>query len=154
VQRIRDLGKKYGIIRAAQFGIAGILGFVALEAVLLLGLFVNYGTVNLPSDLYSSPRLLGLDVLASFVGVTVGFFANERTTARGASTLAMTGTRHRVVRLLKFQGVYVVGNAITIGVQLILLGAFSLSPAIGNIVGAVVAYPPSYFIAMRFVWRI
>jgi len=154
MQRVKNLGMKHEIFRAAQFGFAGVVGFAALEGILLLGLYAIYGKVNLPSGFYSSPSLVGLDVVASFVGVTVGFFVNERTTARGAASLSKTGVRHRTVRLLKFQGVYVVGNAITIGVQLILLGAFSLSPAFGNIVGAVVAYPPSYFIAMRFVWRI
>jgi putative flippase GtrA len=154
MQSIKDFGKKHGIFRAAQFGIAGVVGFLALEVVLLGGLYAIFGKANLPSDFYSSPSLLGLDVVASFVGVTVGFFVNERTTARDASVLKTRGGRNTAIRFLKFQGVYVVGNAITIGVQLILLGAFSLPPAIGNAVGAVVAYAPSYFISMRFVWRI
>jgi putative flippase GtrA len=142
------------LLRAAQFGIAGVIGFVALEAILLAGLYAIYGRADLASNLYSSPSLLGLDIVASFVGVTVGFVVNERTTARDAATLKKKGARNTAVRLLKFQGVYIVGNAITIGVQLGLLGAFALSPVIGNIVGALVAYPPSYFISMRLVWRI
>jgi len=31
---------------------------------------------------------------------------------------------------------------------------FTLSPAIGVLVGAVVAYPVSYVISMRFVWDV
>jgi putative flippase GtrA len=154
VQRVRNLSKKYGIYRAAQFGVAGVFGFLALEAVLVAGLYAIYGRADLPSNFYSSPSLLGLDVTASFVGVTVGFFVNERTTARGSPGQLRKGTKRVFVRLLKFQGVYVVGNAITIGVQLALLAAFSLPPALGNIAGAIVAYPPSYLIAMRVVWRI
>jgi putative flippase GtrA len=154
VRGISGLRRKQGLLRAAQFGVAGVIGFLTLEAVLLVGLYVVYGRADLSSGLYSSPSLLGLDVLASFVGVTVGFFVNERTTARGAPVLKTRGVWNMAVRLLKFQGVYVVGNAITIGVQLGLLGAFALSPVVGNIVGAIVAYPPSYLIAMRLVWRI
>jgi putative flippase GtrA len=154
MQRIKDLARRYGIFRAAQFGIAGIVGFLVLEVVLVGGLYAIYGKADIPGNFYSSPSLLGLDVVASFVGVTVGFIVNERTTARDAAVLRKKGATSMAARLLKFQGVYVVGNGITIGVQLVLLGAFSLPPAIGNIVGAVVAYPPSYFIAMRFVWKL
>ena len=154
VEKLKELGKKYGIYRATQFGIAGVIGFLVLEGVLILGLYSIYGEANLPSNLYSSPPLLGLDVFASVVGVTVGFFVNERTTARGVAITKSRGRRSTAFRLAKFQGVYVVGNAITIGVQLALLATLSVSPALGNVIGAIVAYPPSYLISMRVVWNI
>jgi len=153
VEKVKEPGKKYGIFRAAQFGVAGVIGFLVLEGVLIVGLYAIYGKANLPSNFYSSPSLLGLDVFASLVGVTVGFFVNERTTAREVVITKNKGRRSTALRLAKFQGVYVVGNAITIGVQLALLAAFSLSPVEGNVIGAVVAYPPSYFISMRMVWK-
>jgi putative flippase GtrA len=153
VEKVKEIGKKYGIYTAVQFGIAGVIGFLVLEGVLILGLYAIYGEPNLPSNLYSSPPLLGLDVFASVVGVTVGFFVNERTTARGVSIVKSRGRKSATFRLAKFQGVYVVGNAITIGVQLALLATLSVSPALGNVIGAVVAYPPSYLISMRVVWR-
>lgn len=153
LERVKELGKKHGVYRAAQFGIAGVIGFLVLEGVLILGLYAIYGKANVPSNFYSSPSLLGLDVFASLVGVTVGFFVNERTTARDVAITENMGRRSTAFRLAKFQGVYVVGNAITIGVQLALLATLSVYPAIGNVIGAIIAYPPSYLISMRIVWK-
>jgi putative flippase GtrA len=153
VEKARELDRRYGIFRAAEFGIAGIVGFLVAEAIIVGGLYAIYGDANVPSGIFSSPTLLALDVVAFAVGVTVGFFVNERTTAR-AATNREKGAAGTLIRLAKFQGVYVVGNAITIGVQLALLAALALSPAFGNIIGAIVAYPVSYFISMRVVWTV
>jgi putative flippase GtrA len=152
VERLRELDRRYRIFRLAQFGMAGIVGFLVLEAILVSGLYALYGDVNLPSNFASSPGLLALDVFASVVGVVAGFFVNERTTVRGMDRHGK-GWRGTLVRLGKFEGVYALGSAITIAVQLALLAWLALSPAIGNVAGAVVAYPVSYAISMRFVWR-
>jgi len=152
MERVRELDRKYHFFRLAQFGIAGIVGFLVLEAILVAGLYSMYGNANIPSNFASSPELLSLDIFASVVGVVVGFFVNERTTVRGVS-LRGKGWKDTLVRLGKFEGVYALGSAITIVVQLALLAYMSLSPAVGNIVGAIAAYPVSYFISMRFVWR-
>jgi putative flippase GtrA len=152
MERARELGKKYGLLRAAQFGIAGIVGFLALEGILVLGLYAIYGTMALPTNFASSPTLVALDVVASVLGVVVGFFVNERTTVKELN-LGRGGARKTAVRLGKFEGVYAVGSAITIGVQLALLGSLGLSPALGNVVGAIAAYPVSYYISMRVVWK-
>jgi len=152
MERVRELDRKYHFFRLAQFGIAGIVGFLVLEAILVVGLYALYGNVNIPRDFASSPELLSLDVFASVIGVVVGFFVNERTTVRGMGRREK-GWKDTLVKLGKFEGVYAFGSAITIAVQLALLAWLSLSPAVGNIVGAVAAYPVSYFIAMRFVWR-
>jgi putative flippase GtrA len=152
MEKAKDLVKKHGLLRAAQFGIAGIIGFLALEGILVAGLYIIYGTTALPTNFASSPTLLTLDVVASVLGVVVGFFVNERTTVRELN-LGGGGARSTLVRLGKFEGVYAVGSAITIGVQLALLGSFGLSPAVGNVAGAIAAYPVSYFVSMKFVWR-
>jgi putative flippase GtrA len=154
VDTVRRLDRRYGVIRAAKFGLAGVVGFLVLEAVVTVGLYALYGRADVPSNVSWSPGLVGLDVLASFIGVTVGFLVNEKTTVRDAEHLKGKGSRDWLVRLMKYQGVYVVGNAITIGVQLALLGAFAVSPPLGNVVGAIVAYPPSYLISMRYVWKV
>jgi putative flippase GtrA len=151
MEKLRELDRKYRVFRLAQFGIAGIVGFLVLEAILVVGLYTMYGSPNLPSDLASSPALLALDVFASVVGVVVGFFVNERTTVRSVGR--RKGWKDTLVRLGKFEGVYALGSAITIAVQLALLAWLALSPAVGNVVGAVAAYPVSYVISMRFVWR-
>jgi len=152
MERVKELDRKYHFFRLAQFGIAGIVGFLVLEAILVVGLYAMYGNTNIPSNLASSPELLSLDIFASVVGVVVGFFVNERTTVRNVGR-SQKEWKATLVRLGKFEGVYAFGSAITIGVQLALLAWISLSPAIGNIVGAIAAYPVSYFISMRLVWR-
>jgi len=85
--------------------------------------------------------------------VVVGFFVNERTTVKTVGR-RQKGSKDTLVRLGKFEGVYALGSAITIAVQLGLLAWMSLSPAVGNIVGAIAAYPVSYLISMRFVWKV
>jgi putative flippase GtrA len=153
MEKIRELERKYGVLRFAQFGIAGIVGFLALEAILVAGLYAIYGRADVPSDIASSPTLLSLDIVASVFGVVVGFFVNERTTVRDLQSLGRRGAKKTLVRLAKFEGVYALGSAMTIGVQLALLAGFGVSPAIGNIVGAIAAYPVSYVISMRVVWK-
>jgi putative flippase GtrA len=152
MERIRELNRKYHFLRLAQFGIAGIVGFLALEAILVAGLYALYGNADIPSNFASSPELLSLDIFASVAGVVVGFFVNERTTVKGMVGQGK-GRREVLVRLGKFEAVYALGSAVTIAVQLALLAWISLSPAVGNIVGAIAAYPLSYFISMRTVWR-
>ncbi len=152
MEKARELDRKYGIFRAARFGVAGIVGFLVLEGILVAGLYAIYGRADVPSGIASSPALLALDIFASVVGVVVGFFVNERTTVRNLGGLGR-GSRDTLVRLAKFQGVYALGSAITIGVQLALLAAFGVSPAIGNVIGAIAAYPVSYLISMRVVWK-
>ena len=152
MERVRELEEKYGLLRAAQFGIAGVIGFLVLEGILIAGLYALYGTTALPGNFASSPSLLALDIFASVVGVVVGFFVNERTTVRKMN-LERKGAKRTLLRLLKFEVVYALGSAITIMVQLALLAAFALSPALGNIAGAVAAYPVSYLLSMRAVWK-
>lgn len=152
MDRFRKLADRYGILRAAEFGVAGIVGFSVAEGIIVVGLFLLNGDIEAPSSFASSPSLLALDVVAFVVGVTVGFVVNEKTTVRRAVGQGSGGRSGTLVRLAKYQGVYVLGNAITIGTQLALLAAFALSPAAGVVVGAVVAYPVSYAISMRFVW--
>ena len=153
MERVKELDRKYHFLRLAQFGIAGIVGFLVLEAILVAGLYAIYGNANIPSNFASSPELLSLDIFASVVGVVVGFFVNERTTVKTVGR-RQKGSKDTLVRLGKFEGVYALGSAITIAVQLGLLAWMSLSPAVGNIVGAIAAYPVSYLISMRFVWKV
>jgi putative flippase GtrA len=152
LQRAKLLNSRFEVLRAAKFGIAVGIGFLAAEAIIIVGLYIVYGRPDVPSNAASSPILLALDISALLSGAIVSFFLNEMTTVRG--TAPANGAKNTLVRLGKFEGVSALGNAISIGVQLGLLAAFSLSPAIGNVIGAIVAYPPSYFISMRLVWRV
>jgi hypothetical protein len=40
-----------------------------------------------------------------------------------------------------------------VAVQLILLATLELSPILGTIAGALVTYPPVYYISIRYVWK-
>ncbi|MDG6998126.1 MAG: GtrA family protein [Nitrososphaerota archaeon] len=153
MEKIKDLNNKYGIFKTAEFGIAGEVGFLVAEALILFGLYALYGKANVSSSLSSSPTLIALNIFAFVIGVTVGFFVNEKTTVRSIAKEEKKGIKSTMIRLGKFQGVYALGNAITIGVQLALLAVIALSPAIGNVIGAIAAFPVSYFISMRVVWK-
>jgi putative flippase GtrA len=151
---LRNFDTRYGIFRAAKFGVAGAIGFLVAEGFIIAGLYALYGKTSIPSEIYASPALLGLNIVAFAVGVTVGFFVNEQITVRDVRPRSSNSLKSLLIRLLKFQGVYALGNAVTIGVQLLLLRSFSLNPALGNIAGAVVAFPVSYFFSMKIVWRL
>lgn len=152
---IKDLEKKYyPLFRAAKFAIAGVVGFLVVEAILVAGVFAIYDTTKVPSIAFSSPTILALYILAFAVGVTVAFFINERVTVHNLGEQKNKSVSKVVIRLLKFQLGYLLGNVINILVALALLAYLSLSPVYGNIIGAIVAYPISYLISMRIVWKL
>jgi len=96
---------------------------------------------------------LELNILAQGVGIAVAFFINEHITVHVENDQKNKGKKQIIIRLLKFEGINGIGSSIGVLVQLLLLGTLSLSPALGNIVGAVVAYPITYLVCMRLVWR-
>lgn len=157
--RIRRLSSRYrGLFRAGMFGIASGIGFLLAEVILTIGVLVLFGTLDVKTAVYASPRLLELNILALGIGVTVSFFINQVYTVRDRDRDRPLGNSTRptdiIVRLLKFQLVSSAGNALIICVQLLLLREFSISPSIGNIIGALISFPFSYFISMRYVWKI
>lgn len=151
-RKILALEKKYGIFRAIKFGISGIVGFLISEIILALGVVALYQKITVPSGDYASIPLILLNVLAFGTGVSIGFFVNESITVHEENK--PKGKKNLIIRLLRFQLVNLVGNAITVGVQLALLATLTITPILGNIVGAVIAFPFSYFTSMLFVWKI
>ncbi len=145
-----DVGR--AALRTYRFAIASALGFVVTELVLTAGLLAFYGRLSVPHTAFSSPELLGLDVLSFVVGVSASFFINERITVY-APHPARAHAGNLLLRFAKFQGVSWVGNAGTIAVQILLLATLDISPLIGTIIGAVVTYPIVYLISIRFVWK-
>jgi len=143
------------LVRAAvktfRFAIANVLGFSVTELVLTVGLLLYYGRLALPHTSFSSPALLGLDVLALATGVSASFFINERITVYTADP-SRARARNVLSRYAKFQAVSWVGNAGIIIVQILLLAAIGLSPLVGTFVGAVVTYPLVYLMSIRVVW--
>jgi putative flippase GtrA len=148
--RAKRLDQKYGIFKIAKFAIASGTGFLIAEGIITLGVLSLYHRLTPPGSAYSSPAFLAIDVSALALGVAASFFLNEHFTV-GASSRP-EGSGSLPIRLLKFEGVNAMGNLTIIVVQFALLLTFSLSPVIGNIVGAIVSYPITYVISMHFVW--
>jgi putative flippase GtrA len=152
-QRIASLDRKYHIFKLAKFSIASVTGFLVAEVLLTLGVLVLFGKLSPPSDAYSSPPFLALDVGVLAFGVFISFLINERFTVKAQPARQNVATNGRAARLLKFEGVSAVGNAAVIGVQFALFATLSIAPVIGNVAGSIVAYPIAYLVSMRVVWR-
>lgn len=142
------------VFRIAKFALASGIGFLIAEAIVILGVVAFYHSTQVPSLAYSSPALLGLDALAFGAGATAAFIINERVTVRGQGEGARRGVASWIVRLCKYQLASLLGNVLIVGVQLALLATISLSPVFGSVVGAVVTYPVTYAVSMRFVWKV
>ena len=158
-------GRERSIVSGGNTGFFGLpnsrwpaaVGFLIAEVILVLGVLVFYHTTNVPSVAYSSLTILGLNALAFGIGVTVAFMINERVTVRGQAAEGRKEGRanwFKFRRWGKYQLASLLGNIVIVGVQLALLATISLSPVFGNIVGAIVSYPVTYFISMRFVWGV
>lgn len=139
-----------GLFKIGTFGISSGIGFLAAEIILTIGVVIIFGSIKVKTDLYTSPILLALDIFALCIGVTVSFFINQ-TSFKWAELI---DPAHALFsRLLRFQLVSWGGNALIIGVQLLLLREFSISPSVGNIIGALVTFPLAYLFSMRYVWK-
>ncbi len=145
---------RFGILRIAKFAVATGVGFLIAEAILVLGVVYFYNSTTVPSVAFSSPALLGLDALAFGVGATAAFVINERVTVKGKPEVDKRGPTAWVVRWGKYQLASLLGNVLIVAVQLALLATVSLSPVFGSVVGAVVTYPVTYAVSMRFVWGV
>lgn len=133
---------KRNLIRGLKFVVAGGTGFFIAEILIFLGLV-----------LLGKQYLLGINIFAAIVSVAGGFLINEYWTSRneGDHNGNFMGL---FIRLMKFEMVYALGNAISISVQLFLFYRFGIYPVIGNIAGAIVALPVNYFVSMVVVWKI
>jgi putative flippase GtrA len=139
-----------GLFKIVTFGISSGIGFLVAEAILTVATFFTFGSIKVKIPLSSSPTLLAIDIFALSVGVTASFFINQ-TSFKWAELI---DPAHALIRrFLKFHLVSWGGNALIIGVQLLLWREFSLSPTIGNILGALATFPLAYPFSMRYVWK-
>lgn len=99
------------------------------------------------------PNLLGVEILAMVLSVTLGYILNEIWTSRGAGWHGK-GIAGILLRLAIYQVIYLAGNVVSISIQLYLYYYHGISVLIGNILGAAVATPINYVLAMTLVWRI
>lgn len=146
--------RRYGIGRIFKFAVASALGFLVYETVLVLGIFVLYHVLSVPSSIYSSLNILGLDVLALATGNTVAFVINERVTVVAQGAGPRKGLSGWFTRWSKYQLASLMGSIIIVGVQLALFATFALSPVLGSVIGAIVSYPVTYAVSMHFVWGV
>ncbi|MFI5419914.1 MAG: GtrA family protein [Nitrososphaerales archaeon] len=148
---INRVGSFYtGLFKIVTFGVSSGIGFLVAEAILTVGTFLTFGSVKVKIPLSPSPTLLAIDIFALSVGVTVSFFINQ-TSFKG---IELIDPAHALIRrFMKFHLVSWGGNALIIGVQLLLWKEFSLSPTIGNILGALATFPLAYLFSMRYVWK-
>ncbi len=148
------LERRYGVFRVVRFAVASGTGFLVNEAVVVLGVLVLYHSIRVPSFGSSSLSILELDAIALGIGDTVAFLINERVTVRGQGEERRKGRLHWSVRWGEYQLTSLLGNVMIVGVQLAFLATLSLSPVFGNVIGAVVSYPVTYVVSMRYVWRV
>ena len=139
--RVAELIRK-NLFRSIKYSLSGYLGFFALEIVTFLGLrLVGYS------------RIVEIDAVAFFTGVSLEFLVNEYWTTRNEG-LHEGSVRGIFLRLGKFQVLNLLGNIIAISIQLALLRYLGVYPLIGNIVGSAIAFPFNYVIQMKSVWGI
>ena len=152
--RLRRLQNRYrGIFRAAKLAAGSGVGFLDTEIVLILGSFLLYGKPNAPPNAFYSPIFFLLNIIAFVVGVSVAFFVSDALIL-GKNRERNHDLRHTLVKLGKFQLIFLAGNLAMVAVELLLLKEFSSPPVLGMIVGAIASFPVSYFFSMSFVWQL
>jgi putative flippase GtrA len=150
----RGPDRRRAVLRAAGFAMATFTGFLVFEGIVILGVSVLYHSTQVPGIVSSSLKVLELDAGGLVVGNTVAFLLNERVTVRRLGHRVGSGWRQGSTRWGKYQLTSLLGSVLIVVVQLALLGAFSLTPILGSLVGGVVAFPVSYLVSMHFVWGI
>jgi putative flippase GtrA len=151
--RLLGAGRDPRVVRIAKFGAASGIGFLVAEVLLILGATAYYHATAVSDPVQTAPVILALDVISFGTGVTVAFLINERVNVGGPDRKSTSGRADWFVRWGKFQAASLLGNVVIVGVQLVLLATTSLKPALGSVIGAIVSYPMTYAISMRFVWK-
>ncbi|MCL5794685.1 MAG: GtrA family protein [Candidatus Thermoplasmatota archaeon] len=128
--------------RAIKFVVTGGGGFLVSEAIITFGLI-----------LLGIGFFLAIEITANFLSVTFGFFVNDRWSTRNQGMHA-SKPLSVLINLMKFQLVYILGAAVSISVQYVLLHFDGISPILGNFAGSAIALVPNYFISMKLVWKI
>lgn len=137
--RILDLVRR-NVVRAGKYSLSGFIGFLVIEGI----------TGSLVAEL-GTGMLVPIDVLAYFTGIATEFLINEHWTTLH-SGLHTGRLRGKLVRMMKFEALNVLGNSVSIGTQLALFRFFHLDPLIGNFIGSFFSFPVNYYFQMRVVW--
>ena len=153
--QLGQLEKRYrSWFAAAKLALGSGAGFLDTEITLTLGTYLLYHRFSAPAGAFYSPLFLGLNIFAFVVGVTVAFFITEPLILRDQDHKIKNNFPARLERLGKFQLLFLVGNLVMVAVQMFMLREFGFPPVFGNIVGAIVSFPVSYFSSMHFIWQL
>ena len=139
---------------AVKFATGSAIGFLDTEIILTLGTLGLYGGLRAPTSALYSPYFIALNIFAFIVGVTVAFLINESLLVKREGYQFNYGLNALLVRLGKFQLIFLTGNMVMIAVELLLLKTLALPPVLGNFAGAFISFPVSYFFSMRFIWHL
>ncbi len=151
--KIRRLQDRYGwAFRAAKLAAGSAIGFLDTEIILTLGTYLLYGKLSAPVYAFSSLNFLFLNVAAFVIGVSVAFFVSDSLIERG-QVRCPTGISQVLEKLGKFQLIFLAGNLVMIGIEMLLLKELAFPPSLGIVVGSIVAFPISYYFSMHFVWQ-
>lgn len=127
--------------RSMKYAVAGFVGFLMVE-------FLTYILFHLAGF----PNLVAV-IPAFLVGVAVEFSMDEFWTTRNQG-IHTAGASAFMYRMGKFEVLNLAGTILAIVLQYLLFLMFSLTPLLGNIVGAAFAFPLNYYIQMRSTWKI
>lgn len=128
--------------RFLKFLVVGGGSFLFSELILFLG-----------EAIFIHPNYYALEITAMLLSVGLGYFLNDTWTSSGKGWHD-AGFTNTMRRLLSYELIYALGNAISISIQLYLLYYHGLNVLLGNIIGAIVATPVNYVLTMQIVWRI
>ncbi|MDG6963710.1 MAG: GtrA family protein [Nitrososphaerota archaeon] len=120
------------------------LSFIKFDVVGIIGVFVNEGLFLLL--LFEGTYYLYADALAIEVSILSNFLLNEFWTFRERRH------GHVALRLVKFNGLMLVGLAVNLAILYGLTTYFGIVSGISNLVGIGAAFLLRYWLSVRFVW--
>ena len=120
------------------------LSFIKFDVVGIIGVFVNEGLFLLL--LFEGTYYLYADAMAIEVSILSNFLLNEFWTFRDRRH------GHVALRLVKFNGLMLVGLAVNLAILYGLTTYLGILSGISNLVGIGAAFLLRYWLSVRFVW--
>jgi dolichol-phosphate mannosyltransferase len=119
--------------RFIKFNIVGLSGVVINEGLLIL--LVSYGLYYV----YASAVAIEVSIISNFVLNDIWTFRDRR-------------HGHPVTRLLKFNGLMLVGLAVNLGILYFGTDYLGINYAVSNLAGIAVAFVVRYWLSVKYAW--
>jgi len=129
-RRMRSLDYWWSFIK---FNIVGLVGVIVNEGVLLLLVFEG------AYYLYASAVAIEVSIISNFVLNDLWTFRDRR-------------HGHIVVRMLKFNGLMLIGLVVNLVILFAGTAYLGISYAISNLIGIAAAFILRYWLSIRFAW--